>query len=227
MEIWKPVYGYDGLYMDLNTGLLKDRAELELLSVKAIDDQTVELTFSEAVFLAEGELAPTLVIQYLNKSGNTETFTDGRTASFNGTISYKDNTKTVLVWKLNSKQTKSLTSVFNFEDNLKWNFGARIVFVVSDAKDNAMPSKCGLINGITSLDGVRRLSCNIGSGKIQRDIEVSYDLPERITDVGTDKNKDTIEYVSNYAVYMIVAIVTVVIVSVAALCVKPKKKEEK
>ena len=219
--------GYDGLYMDLNTGLLKDRAELELLSVKAIDDQTVELTFSEAVFLAEGELAPTLVIQYLNKSGNTETFTDGRTASFNGTISYKDNTKTVLVWKLNSKQTKSLTSVFNFEDNLKWNFGARIVFVVSDAKDNAMPSKCGLINGITSLDGVRRLSCNIGSGKIQRDIEVSYDLPERITDVGTDKNKDTIEYVSNYAVYMIVAIVTVVIVSVAALCVKPKKKEEK
>lgn len=216
----------DDLYMDLNTSALKGVADVQLLSAKAIDDQTIELIFSEGVLIAEGDGAPTMSIRYLTASGNTESLANGKTANFKGIWKYKDDNKNVILWTLDSANAKSLTEIFNYEGNLKWNLGARVAFVIiNDTEGFAAPARSMRLAGITDLSGMRKLSCDYTSGQIQFDVEVAYDLPERDTDADAT-TQENIEYVTDYTYYIIISAAVAVIATVIALLIKPKKKEE-
>ena len=217
----------DDLYMDLNASILKDTPIVQLLSAKAIDDQTIELVFSESVRIDEGVGAPTMSIRYLTESGNTESLANGKTANFKGTWKYKDENKNVILWTLDSANAKSLTDIFNYEGSLKWNLGARVAFVISnDTEGFAAPARSMRLAGITDLSGVRKLSCDYASGQIMLDVEVAYDLPQRNTDADANL-QEKIEYVTNYTYYIILSVAIVAVAVVIALLIKSKKKEEK
>lgn len=217
----------DDLYMNLNTSALKDAADVRLLSAKAIDDQTIELTFSEGVQIAEGDGAPTMSVRYLTASGNTDSLSNGKTANFKGTWKYKDENKNVILWTLDSANAKSLTDILNYEGNLKWNLGARVAFIImNDAEGFAAPARSMRLSGITDLSGMRKLSCGYASGQLQLDIEVAYDLPARVTD-GDASLQENIEYVTDYTYYIIISASVAVIAVVIAWLIKPKKKENK
>jgi hypothetical protein len=217
--------GINGVMMDLNTkDLVGDT--LELLSAKAIDDQTIELTFSDGVLIGENL---TLGVRYLSMSGDSEVLANGKTAYFKGDWSYKDDAKNVVIWKLNSKNGDSLTKILTFADSFKWNKGARIAFVIMDDADYQASATAWRINGVTDEKGMRRLMANyISKGNImtQLDIEVGYDLP-------VEQPEPIIEtiYLENYTAYIIAAIAVAVIIPavVFIVCVNRKKKakEEK
>ncbi len=216
----------DGYYVDVNLAPLKGTNGVDLISAKAVDDQTIELTFSEGVLIADDETAPTLEIRYRSVSGVTEALANGKYAIFKGTWSYKDENKNVIVWKLNSKNAKNLTEIFNFEGHLRWNNTAEIVFAIENGEGIAV-SRAERLFGITSLDGYRLLNTDFSTTpSLMLKVEIAYDKPE--PEVESDGEQEMeIEYVTNYLPFIVGGGVAVVVAATVMIVLISKKKEEK
>jgi hypothetical protein len=213
----------DGVWGDVDLSPLKGSDGVDILSVKAVDDQTVELTFSEAVKIDDPDNL-SMVIRYLSPLGVSEVLVDGRNAQFKGDWEYKDDSKTVIVWKLNSRHAKSLTELFNYEGNFKWNEGARIAFCIS-SNTKGVPTKTMRIFGVTSLDGYRNLKAPFGElVEIQYDIEIAYDKPERVIETETEEEQVITKIVTNYTPFIIGG--GVMLVACAATAIYLGKKKE-
>lgn len=220
------ISGYDSIWYDFDLTKLKGKDQLELLSVKAIDDQTLEITFSESVVIDDADEHLSMSIRYLTLTGDSEFLANGKTAKFNGTWEYKDENKNVIIWKLNSNNADNLTEIFNFEGTLKWNRGARVCFVLTnDNKD--LPAKTMRVKGITDLSGYRHLTCKMMDiATAQIDIEIAYDKPDPIVESDT-KDEELIEYYSNYVSPIIGGAAVLVAGAVASVLIGRRKKEGK
>ncbi len=215
--------GYDGIYKDFDVSILKGAKPLELLSVKAVDDQTLEIEFSEGVLIDETDEHLTMAIRYLSPSGDSEVLTNGKTANFKGNWEYKDDSKKVILWKLKSSNAKSLTQIFNYEGTLKWNMGARICFVLMNGNEE-LPANTTRMKGITDLSGYRHLSCGMMKiATIKMDVEIAYDKPDPIVESDT-KNEEVIEYYSNYLPFIIGVGAALIICAVVAVVIGKKKE---
>ena len=219
--------GLDVVYMPLNTSSLAGKAVVELISVQAVDDQTIELTFSEPVTFLEGEQAPTIVLRYVNAKGQSEGLADGKTANFKGDLSVSEDRPCVVIWKLNTKHAKNLTDIFNYNGNLKWNTGARVVMVMENTAED-IPSYSMRLWGITDSSGMRMLAAPYQEAAvIMSDVEIVYDLPARQPQ-NADQQEPIIQYYTNYIPYIVVVACAVVAgVIVFIVTVTGRKKEEK
>ncbi len=215
--------GYDGAYIDVDLSPFKNKSMVQLLSVIAIDDQTIEMTFSEPIRIAEGEDAPTMAVRYLNQTGNSDVLVDGRTANFKGTISFKEGAPNVVVWKLDSKYTDSLTEIFTFAGSFRWNKGSRIAMVFENPNEDAK-DKMPRILGITSYDKWRPMYAERSTSTFYAmDVELGYELPE--VEVQTE-TVTQINYYSDYTLYIIVgAAVLAVCLAVGIVLIVKKRKE--
>ena len=199
--------------------------EVKLLSVKALDNATLELTFSEAVSIKEGAEAPTMAIRYLTSAGNPEFGTDGRAISFTGSWSYKDENKNVILWKLDEAKAakrgaSSLDDIFTFANDLQWNKGARVAFVILDSSDYAFSGSSMRINGVTDLSGTRNLVANHGGdiSEVQFDIEMGYELPaEEVVETVTT---------TNYLPYILIGVGVLVICGTAAILIASRRRKK-
>jgi hypothetical protein len=217
---------YDGAYMTLNTSALVNAAPITLISVKAVNDQTIALTFSEPVRVAEGDQAPTIALRYMSKSGAADVLVNGKTANFKGTISYDESDPNVMVWTLDTPLAESLTEIFNYEGNFKWNLGSRIVLVIEN-KSKDIPTRTMRMWGITSVDGMRTMSTIRSTDpSIELDVEIAYDLPPRETDAPIiDENP--IEYYSDYTWYIVSAVASVLVLVAIGVIVKRRRRVKK
>ena len=199
--------------------------EVKLLSVKALDNSTLELTFSEAVSIKEGDQAPTMAIRYLTAAGNPEFGTDGRAISFTGSWSYKDENKNVILWRLDKDKAakrgaSSLDDIFTFANDLQWNKGARVAFVILDSSDHAFSGSSMRINGVTDLSGTRNLVANHGGdiSEVQLNIEIGYELPaEEVVETVTT---------TNYLPYLLIGVGLLVICGGAAVLIASRRRKK-
>ncbi len=216
--------GLDGVLTRLNVEDLIG-PEVELLSAQALDDQTIRLTFTEAVNIDE---AVSMGVRYLTASGDSEVLTDGKTAYFKGDWTYADDSKKVIIWTLNSKNAENLTDIINYNGRLQWNKGARVAFVIMDEEGNrALPSTMR-INGIYDLtNGFRRLKANYTTEKYpmtQMDIEVLYDIPA--PEVSGDDVGNVI-FITNYIPFIVAsAVIALAGLAVAIILYKKRKKNQ-
>ena len=213
--------GYDGCYISLNVSALKGE-KLTLNSAKAIDDTTIELVFSEPVEFGENF---TMGVRYLTPTGDSEVLVDGRAAYFKGDWKYKDENKNVIIWTLNSPHADSLSDIFQYNGNFKWNQGARVAFVIMDESTHQASPLSMRINGVTDLSGYRQLMANYATkdySMTQMDIEIAYELPEK--EVQSQEPDVVTEYVTNYMPFTIgsIALVAVGVVGLVALVGKKK-----
>ncbi len=212
----------DGCYMDLKADFLKKDSTVDLLSAVAVDDQTIELTFSEAVILDDTAEALSMMLRYVNTKGNSDVLANGKTANFKGTWEYKDENKNVLIWKLKSNNAESLTDIFNFNGRLEWNKGSRIVFIVSNTDDYVPYS--ARIRGITDLSGYNSLNARgTETPEVHLDVQIAYDLPAAEVDTET---KVTVEYITNYLPYLIAVGACVLVCVVVVIVVATRRKKE-
>ncbi len=218
---------HDMVYASINASSLQGQPQLELLSVTAVDDQTIELKFSEAVRLETGDKAPTLVVRYVNATGKGMVLADGKTANFKGNISVKENDPSVLVWKLNSKNADNLSDIFNFNGNLKWNNDGRVVMVIENTAEG-LPTYTMRMWGISSLDGKRMLAIDyMQDPQLLMDVDIAYDLPPAES-AANQGEEPIIEYYSNYLAYVLIAaaiflVGMVILVVTIAKCKKGEK----
>jgi hypothetical protein len=215
---------YDGCYLSLNASVLKGES-LTLNHAKALNDTTIELTFSEPVRLGENL---SLGVRYLTASGDSEVLVDGRAAYFKGDWEYKDENKNVIIWTLNSKHADNLSDIFLYNGNFKWNQGARVAFVIMD-EDNHRTSPLNMrIQGVTDLSGYRQLTANYVTkdyAMSQIDIEIAYDLPEQEVQ-GQEPTIETV-YVTDYRVITVGAAALVGMGAIGLVLLTVRKKEGK
>jgi len=172
--------GPDRCYVPLSYGLSDDLVKLE--KVVAIDDQTLELYFSEEVVLKEGDGAPTMGIRYVSDLGVTGVVVDGKSAYFRGNYTYKEGNRKIIVWKLDTEKArgaKNLTEIFNFEGNLRFNNDLNVVFAIIDDEKNLGCTWDMRVDGVTDLTGTRKLVATRvnEAGIVFQDIEIAYELP--------------------------------------------------
>ena len=219
----------DGLYLPIdNSDLLVDEEPLTLKSLTAVDEHNVEIVFSRPVAIEEGEFAPTMIIRYLSESGEADVLTDGKKANFRGTWKYKDDSKTTIIWTLDSSRLKgaTLTDIFMYNGQYKWNKGSRVAFIIEDPEGAPISMHADRFYSIYSLDGVHHLATNRINERalIQMDIELGYELPV------TDMQEDTvnINYITDYRmIYLIAAAIAVVFAVIAVILVITKKRTGK
>lgn len=186
----------DFAYAPLNTSVLKDKKDVELLEVNVIDDQTIELVFSEDIVFSDDEKIPTFTLRYINPTGESEVLVNGKVANFKGVVTPKEGDGKVLVYKLKSSNAKSITDILNYNGNLKWNKGARVCMVVENTNEG-LPTYTKRMWGILSADKTRTLATEyMKNATITMDINVKYDLPA--PEQTTDNGQVTTEYYSNY-----------------------------
>lgn len=212
--------GYDSINFGLNTSDLKGAAGVSLISARAVDDQTVELTFSEGVTITEDAA---MNLYYRSIAGDIEMLSNGKTAIFKGVWEYKDADKNVILWKLDSKNADSLTDIYQYAGNLKWNVGADVIFLIEN-KEEKRPSQTERMWGISSLDGYRLLCAPYSiEPVIEIDVEMAYDLPDVESSLMTDK-EEAVRYVTNYKPFVLGAGGAVLLMAVATVLVLLKKK---
>lgn len=216
--------GYDGILTSLNVDKLVG-PEVKLLSAQALDDQTIKLTFSEAVSIADDV---SMGVRYLSESGDSEVLTDGKVAYFKGEWKYADDNKNVIIWTLKSKSADNLTDIINFNGTFEWNKGARVAFVIMDAEDNRGTPNSMRIKGIYDINsGFRTLTANYATKDYpmtQLDIEVLYDIP---APEASGQQLEQVVYVTNYVPFIIASAVIVVAgLAVAIILFKKRKKNE-
>lgn len=216
--------GLDGILTALDTSKLVG-PEVELLSAQALDDQTIKLTFSEAVAIADDV---SMGVRYLSESGDSEVLTDGKVAYFKGEWKYADDNKNVIIWTLKSKSADNLTDIINFNGTFEWNKGARVAFVIMDAEGNRGTPKSMRVKGIYDINsGFRTLTANYATKDYpmtQLDIEVLYDIP---APEASGQQLEQVVYVTNYVPFIIASAVIVVAgLAVAIILFKKRKKNE-
>jgi hypothetical protein len=193
-----------------------------------VDDQTLELVFSEEITVPEGDKMPNFVLRYVNRNGGVEGLANGKTANFKGTISPKAGDAKVLVFKLNSKNADSLTDIINYNGNLKWNIGARVCMVIENTAEG-LPTHTKRIWGVFSADGIRTLTCEyMKEPSITMDINVKYDLPAPEQSTNTPGEAET-EFYSDYTPFLLISggmVAAGLAMLIVALVVKRKKEEK-
>lgn len=212
----------DGLYMDLNLGVLRDLKPLTLVSATAINDQSIELKFSEPITMS-ADATPEVMLRYMNEKGNADVLTNGKTANFKGDLAVKEGDPSVLVWTLNTKLVDNLTDLFNYNGIFKWNNTSKLVLVIKDSITNA-PAKTMRLWGIMAQDEVRFLQAPYAvTPEITTEVSIGYDIPdpEQTADAEQAPN---VEYYSDYTLYLILGAVLITVGAVAMLIVCVKKK---
>jgi len=212
----------DGLYMDLNLGVLRDLKPLTLVSATAINDQSIELKFSEPITMS-ADAMPEVMLRYMNEKGNADVLTNGKTANFKGDLAVKEGDPCVLVWTLNTKLVDNLTDLFNYNGIFKWNNTSKLVLVIKDSITNA-PAKTMRLLGIMAQDEVRFLQAPYAvTPEIMTEVSIGYDIPdpEQTADAEQAPN---VEYYSDYTLYLILGAVLITAGAVAMLIVCVKKK---
>ena len=212
----------DGLYMDLNLGVLRDLKPLTLVSATAINDQTIELKFSEPIMMSADNM-PSITLRYVSESGKADVLTNGKMANFKGDIAVKEGDPSVLVWTLNSKQVENLTDLFNYNGIFRWNNTSKLSLVISDAQEDA-PPKTMRLRSIKALDGIRFLQAPYSAQpELMADVTVAYDIPapEQTTE---GEQAPEIEYYSDYTQHIILgaALIAVGVVVLLIVCFKKK-----
>ncbi len=219
----------DFAYAPINPAPLKDKQEIQLLEVNAVDDQTLELVFSEEIKLGTDDKLPNFVLRYVNRNGGVEGLANGKTANFKGTVTPKAGDAKVLVFKLNSKNADSLTDIINFNGNLKWNIGARVCMVVENTAEG-LPTHTKRIWGVFSTDGIRTLTCEyMKEPSITMDINVNYDLPAPEHSTNANQGEVETEFYSDYTPFILISggmVAIGLILLVVALVVRRKKEEK-
>jgi len=216
--------GYDGLYFDLNTTVLKDAVPVTLLTAKAVSDQKIELTFSEPIRLAD-ENIPTFMLRYVSESGNADVLTNGKTANFKGDIAVKEGESNVLVWTLNTKLADNLTDIFNYNGTFKWNMGSRVVFVIENDSEG-IPAKSMRMWGITSADGMRTLEAEYAPvASYMLDVEIAYDIPAPEHEA-VDEEVVEIRYYSDYTFVVLAGVALIAVGLIVLIVVGVKRKKE-
>ena len=217
--------GYDGWYKPLRGGALIGADGVSILSVKAVNDQQIEIAFSEPIVLAEGDQAPSVMLQYRSNEGKIDVLVNGKNANFKGDLSRKEGDPSVLVFTLNSKNAKSLTEIFNYEGNFSWNITSKPVLVIEPA-DGTVRDRTMRQFGINSEDGLRLLAVEYSrTPQIVWDVEVDYDKPDPQSEVAGNEEA-LVRYVSNYTPIILIgaaAVLVAVIVSGVMLIVKKKE----
>lgn len=218
--------GYDGVFIPLTAnGMGTDL--LTVAAVKAIDDMTLEVKFSESVKIAEGDGAPNMAIRYLTESGDSHTLVTGHTAAFNGTWEWKDDTHDTILWTLTpsaSKGAMTLTDIFTYAGNLVYSKGARIAFCVSMTEKNATSTYSLRVDGITDISGKRALYApRLEEICIsQTDIEIGYELPAPTVEPEVQEGQTVTDYTLAYMLAGALALVGAGVGLILAL----KRKEE-
>lgn len=172
--------GNDRLYLPL-TGILPEE-ELFVEKVEALDDQTLRVVFSGAARIAEGENAPSMAVRYLTESGATHSVADGRSAVFNGSWKWEEGSDRVMIWTLDparARGAESLTEIFQFAGDFRYNRGARIAFCIQDSEAAPSVAYGNRLFGITDPSGVSHLKAtrNGETCSSVTEISVLYPLP--------------------------------------------------
>ncbi len=221
--------GPDRCYIPLTYDISPVPITLE--RVVAVDDQTLELHFSEQVIFKEGEQSPTMGVRYVNELGSTGVVADGKSAYFQGNYRYKEEDPSVIIWELNlekSRGAKSLTEIFNFEGRLRFNNDMQIVFAIMDNEKSPGCTWDLRVDGVTDVDGVRKLKANrvAENGIVFCDIEIDYDLPaSNLENKDEETQEEPVVYRSNYTIPIgIGAAIIVLIPLVVGLVVAKKNK---
>ena len=172
-------YGLDGSFMPLED-TLHDK-QPKVVSATAVDDRTLEVVFSEPVVFAEGELAPAVGIRYLTESGDTNVFSDGRFAVFDGAWTFDESDPCKMLWRpaIPSHGAESLTDILNYEGDLLAFRGMRVAFCINDPEHDSLNQFTGNVMTVTSEDGLMHLhgTQEKKHGVSQTDITVAYALP--------------------------------------------------
>jgi len=214
--------GVDGILTALDMDALIG-PRIELLSAQAIDEQTITLTFSDAVNISD---EVSLGIRYLSESGDTDVLADGKIANFKGDWKYADDTKKVVTWTLNSKYADSLNDIVNYTGTLKWNKGARVAFVIVDADGKQSAPGTMRVNGVCDLTGYRRLVGNYATSDypmLQKDIDFMYEVP---APEASAENGGEVQYIYNDVPFIVMASVLAAAGLVAGLILFVKRKKE-
>lgn len=220
--------GYDGLFLRLSdAALLADT--LQVASVTAVDDMTLEVKFTEPVKIAEGDAAPAMTIRYLTDSGDTHALTDGRSAAFGGTWAWKDDTHDTILWTLNLDKARgadNLTDIFTFADQFKYSSDANITFCINMTEDNVTSTYSMRIDGITDTAGKRALLATRFAEICvsQTPIDIAYELPV-IAEPEPEIEEPTVT-VTDYKFAMIGAATLTAVGLVLGIVFAAKKKEE-
>lgn len=173
--------GNDKVFMKPAGSVSKDLIRVE--KVEAIDNMTMEITYSGPIVFAEGDKEPSMAIRYLTATGDTHVVSDGRSAVFYGTWKWKEGTDNVMVWTLDtnrSRGAKNLDDIFLFRGNFKFNNDAEIMFCIMDPESKDNVSFSNRVNGVTNPEGtVHLMATKISQYGISvNPIDIQYDLPE-------------------------------------------------
>ena len=196
---------------------------------------TIEVTFSDAVEILGSSDEPLIGIALVDENGKQVYDEESRAIFFRGSWEYKDDNKKTIVWTFpenNSRDSKNLSDVFNFEGDLKAFGNSKIVFLICDTEDNDYGKEFDmLINGVTDSEGIMHLTANMSTAlsEYQSAIEIQYELPAIAEDVieeegaveeTTGPNKEK----SNLWIY-IVASAIIVIFIIVGIIIKKRKKD--
>ena len=181
--------GNDKIFMT-PSGTLPEE-ELKIEKVVAVDDMTLEITYSGPIVFATGDAEPSMAIRYMTESGDTHVVTDGKSAIFRGTWEWKEGTDNVMIWTLDtakSRGAESLTDIFQFRGNFKYNKGALILFCITDPETEDNVPFTNRVLGVTNPDGTAHLKATKISefGTSISEIDIQYQLPALEGETSTD-----------------------------------------
>ncbi len=204
---------FDGVYATLRSELDDDL--LEVIKVQAIDDMTLEITFSRPAQISDGDDAPSIAIRYMNEVGDTDVVVDGRLAIFQGTWAWKDAEQTVMVWTLDTERARganNLTEIFAFQENFVYNNSSNYYFCILEPENEELPGAWNYrIDGITTPDAMHKLCATELSqfGRGIYDIEVLFELPDTPIGTGPEEIVKIIEVTNYWWVYVLAGLLVV------------------
>lgn len=213
--------GLDGILTELDADVLKGEYPT-LASAQAIDDQTIKLTFSQPVNIDDDVQ---LGVRYLTAAGESDVLTNGKSALFKGDWKYADESKTQVIWTLNSPNADNLTDIFNYNGEFMWNSDSRVAFVITDAEDRRVDAAALRIIGVRDLADKLHLKANFATKDYpmaQLDIEVLYDLPA--PEAQADGPQAPVRYITNYTAYIVAAAAVAVVGSIVVVAATKKRK---
>jgi len=184
--------GNDKIFMKPAGSVSKETIRVE--KVEAIDNMTMEVTFSGPIVFATGDKEPSMAIRYMTETGDTHVVSDGRSAVFYGNWKWKEGTDNVMIWTLNtdrSRGAKNLDEIFLFQGNFKFNSDALIMFCIMDPETEDNVPYTNLVYGVTNPEGTVHLQATKISefGISANPIDILYDLPvaeDAVTEPITD-----------------------------------------
>ena len=222
--------GNDKIFMTPAGSLPKE--ELKVEKVVAIDDMTLEITYSGPIVFATGDAEPSMAIRYMTESGDTHVVTDGKSAIFRGNWKWKEGTDNVMVWTLDttkSRGAESLNDIFQFRGNFKFNKGALILFCITDPETEDNVPFTNRVLGVTNPEGTAHLKATKISefGTSISEIEIQYQLPALEGETATDDTPQVVRRPDYTVIFWISGGITAVGLVAMIVLLATKKKENK